>query len=694
MLCYNPIINMVEQKKIHFPVWTIPIVLLGVSFLAYGSLLPYLGVYWDDLPTLWFYKQWGAGVFSETFASDRPFLGMLFQITMPILGEKVLYWQLFGILTRGLTSVTFFYLLQQLWRNHPVENFLASVLFGIYPGFGQQWVAVTYSHVFLAYAAFLASLSLMLIAAYQKEKAWLYIVIALLFDAFSLFVAEYFIGLELLRPFLLWFVIRRERQGAKIVDSIRSALRAWIPYFCLLVGFSLWRTVIHPFPRGELTFFYNAKMNVFEMVWTLLINIFQDVSEASFLAWSLPLNLVKLFQFNTELITHSFILFVVVGVFTWIVLYLPIQTESSLPQNHNWGKQATVIGGVALLFGGIPTWITSLRLHLTFPADRFTLAMAFGASLLLMGLIYLFMVNVMKRNILLSLLIGLTCVYHYQAADVYRIEWQALRNLFWQLSWRVPNLQPHTSLLTYGLPFTFYTDNSLTAPLQWMYFPHDESKKLNTALVDYKTRLDENARLWEGNTPINLPYRAVSFKGNTSQSLVIYSDDQSCLQVLDPSLDIYNPKYPAAMYRIMSLSNLDNILDIPSQTVVPPTILFGLEPSHSWCYYYQKAALARQRKDWEAILKLSVEAQEKGYLPMLPIAHAHEYLPFIEAYAWLGYNAKAKNFSHHALNQSYDSLRPMLCTFWREMSLFTLRDGSSERGDLAAQMQVELRCSK
>jgi hypothetical protein len=60
--------------------------------------------------------------------------------------------------------------------------------------------------------------------------------------------------------------------------------------------------------------------------------------------------------------------------------------------------------------------------------------------------------------------------------------------------------------------------------------------------------------------------------------------------------------------------------------------VFGPEPEYDWCYYYQKAALARQRGDWDAVLTLGNDALNKGLAP----AELIEWMPFLQAYARAG----------------------------------------------------------
>jgi hypothetical protein len=57
--------------------------------------------------------------------------------------------------------------------------------------------------------------------------------------------------------------------------------------------------------------------------------------------------------------------------------------------------------------------------------------------------------------------------------------------------------------------------------------------------------------------------------------------------------------------------------------------VFGPEPEHTWCYFYQKASLARQRQDWNAVQRLGSEVIRMKLLPGDPI----EWMPFLQAYA-------------------------------------------------------------
>ena len=51
----------------------------------------------------------------------------------------------------------------------------------------------------------------------------------------------------------------------------------------------------------------------------------------------------------------------------------------------------------------------------------------------------------------------------------------------------------------------------------------------------------------------------------------------------------------------------------PDLTLPAPP--FATEPGHTWCYFYEKAELARQIQDWDQIVALGSEAAEKELRP-------------------------------------------------------------------------------
>ena len=57
-------------------------------------------------------------------------------------------------------------------------------------------------------------------------------------------------------------------------------------------------------------------------------------------------------------------------------------------------------------------------------------------------------------------------------------------------------------------------------------------------------------------------------------------------------------------------SRVENIA--PAASPVPPAGLFGDEPPHAWCYYFERASLAAQQGDWALVARLQLEAGRAG----------------------------------------------------------------------------------
>jgi hypothetical protein len=87
-------------------------------------------------------------------------------------------------------------------------------------------------------------------------------------------------------------------------------------------------------------------------------------------------------------------------------------------------------------------------------------------------------------------------------------------------------------------------------------------------------------------------------------------------------------------------SKIENV-DLNGRHAEPLESVFGPEPAHEWCWYYQQASLARQTGDWETVAALGDEALNLGFYP----ADSVEWMPFMQAYAILGREKDLKKLS-------------------------------------------------
>lgn len=201
----------------------------------------------------------------------------------------------------------------------------------------------------------------------------------------------------------------------------------------------------------------------------------------------------------------------------------------------------------------------------------------------------------------------------------------------------------------------------ITAPINWIYSPAVVNRKLPYLLLYIKSRFNSTTLpSLQPDIPIQVQYRTVRFTGSTSNSVTIYKVADGCLRVLDL---IYGngETIPGASYFLLNaipLSNLDQIQTDAAQPTLDQS-LFGPEPDHEWCYFYEKAELARQQSDWEQVVKLYDQAWKSGLSASMPV----ENLPFIEGLASVGNEEAALELTDRTTTVQKE-LCPAIYTLW------------------------------
>jgi hypothetical protein len=629
-----------------------PLLSLLLCVLAYGLLIPWLGLYWDDWALTWFSHEYSPRFFID-YAPYRPASGWLYYFFFSALGESILAWQLAALVLRWLSALAFWWLLRQVWPRAGRWVEVAALLFLIYPGFSQQPIAVTYSLYYLYYTLLLLSLGLMLRAQKQSGRRRVVSTLAALGLAATLMLStEYFYGLELLRPELLWIVL--PKMPAR--QRVRQVFGAWWPYLLLVVGIFIWRFQQAQGPEALYapTLISKLLAQPFSAVPAFAAQAFGDFAEALLLAWLRLLDFWAQLDFSS-MATLAYIAIVItaMGVSGW-ALWPREETDVEPGLRSAFG-----LGLAALLLSGISFWIAELQMRLRFPADRFTLPMMFGVVLLLAAAWQALRVSARNKTIALALLLGLSVGYHFYNANLYREEWERQVNFFEQLQWRAPGIKEATALLTVELPLEHYTDNSLTAPLNWLYASGDSSETLPYYVAYLDLRAD--AELFgtaEGEIRKN--YRNSDFVGNNADVLLIYYAPPACLRVLDPVLDANFPQLPALLADEVGRSQLARILPHGQSNSIP---YWDAEPQESWCYYFQRAELARQQRDWQQIAELG----DIAFGLDDAANHPAERVPFIQGYALTGNTRRALALTSEALEIN-PLMRAMLCATWAQIA--------------------------
>jgi hypothetical protein len=646
------------------------LILFITAVLAYGLLIPQLGFYWDDMPMSWIRYELGPEAMTRYFSTNRPVWGLLYQLTTRLIPQVPAYWQIFALVWRWLGAVAVWGIGRELWKDKPRFALSVALLFLLYPGFNQQWGSYLYSHFFIVIFFYFYSIYLSL-----KRRT----IPALIFSALNLWMMEYFFPLEFARGGFIWTSLRDEYPNPR--DRVKPTLKLWTPY---LIVFAL-----AVFSR---LFIFNNQIYGFGLMSQLksaplatLILLFQSVFKSlwtvSVAAW------LQLFVAINPSVhgVRTIALYVIVTLLTFAVAIFFLWKGNEERESKQASFYAIGLGFFLLPFAGAPFWSTGLSISLAHPASRFTLPFMFAVCLIIVGLIYLINLPQLRYG-LLALLIGLSAGRQFLWSTDYLRDWQAQKNLFWQLTWRAPGLKPNTLILM-NEELSFYADNSISAPLNWIYAPENHSDQIDYVLFYPTNRLDHSLPALKKHIPIQYDYIAGRFTGNTSQVVAFYYDPPACLRLLEPDIDSNNRFIldDSHMREASALSNPQQIL--ASLNAVMPAI-YRPEPAQAWCYYFEKADLARQLGNWKEVAKLGDTAFKLNDHPNNPV----ERFVFIEGYAHMGEWERALKLSKESYKVSKDYVGPLLCQLWARIETETTSSLPNGRTEALSEVKSMFSC--
>lgn len=662
-----------------------PIVsLFFATLIVYGFFIPFLGYYWDDLMIQWIAQTMGNSGLAAYFSTNRPVWGFFYQISTSILGDETWRWQIFAIFWRWLAALGLFSLCKQLWKQQ-APAILAALIFLTYPGFSQQFIATVYGHFFLVLSAFFFSLTLSLkaILTDNRKQFWFFTFSAMVLSAINLFSMEYFFMLELLRPLFFWMVLAEKKIPFK--NQLQSIIKRWIPYLLLFFVAGFWRAFLFEYQTTnyEAGFIELLQRNPIEAILAVLGLVIKDIWQTVFGVWQLVVQFPGS-EFGQRawmiVIVLSLMLLVFISlVLFWILRKKDITTDKRIFTTSIW------ISFVALLLAGLPFWLTFIPVGLAFPNDRFTLPFILGVVLFWVSLVMLIPVKRWIKYAFLVLLVVFSAGYQLRTGFQFQRDWEQHSRFFWQMVWRIPALQENTILFSHELPLQYFSDNSLTGGLNWIYGNPDRQDNSIPYVLYYPTiRVGLAVKALSPDEPVNQGLLVGSFYGNTSQSIAIFYEPPACLRILDPEVEADNWMVPLQVRETIHLTDWGVIKDYPQH--IPPPI-YDPEPDHQWCYYFQKADLARQLGNWEEVVNLAEIAFQLGDQPNDPL----ERFPFIEGYAHQDQWEQAVTLSKQSAIIT-PVIHPALCRLWDRIERET---SDSEEKSAAIQIATDpLKCEQ
>ncbi len=640
--------------------------LLATTLVCYGLMAAKLGFYWNSWPMNWIAQTRGGAGLAQYFSTNRPVWGLLYQITTPILGSSPFPWQIFALVWRWLAALAFWGMLRLLWPHRPELALWAGLLFIVYPGFQQQSIGLLYSHFYIVMTAFVLSMVCTLWAIRHPQRRALWLVLGLVLSTANLLMMEYFFLLELIRPLVIWIAAGTQKDSFK--SRLRGVFWAWAPYLALFIAAVIWRAFLFPYTTNnyQLKILDQLSAHPIQTMLALIQRALDEIWISTGGAWIHAANPAGFLALGkATLIKVGAVVAALAGGIFLAGTWLKPVFQLSRKEKFSSTAQMLLLSAAGLGLAGWPFWLTSVPFSLEFAYDRFTLPFIWGACLLVAVLIFLLPWRPL-RWLAVAGLVALGSGYQIQANLAFRQDWASQQDFFWQLKWRVPNLTPGTVIIANENKVTaFSTDNSLTAPINWIYDPDNHSQTIRYLMVYPTIRVYTGSALkLVPNWPVAEDLLVGTFAGNTSKSITIFYDGSSCLRVVDPILDRYNPIIPDILRQTALFSDGALIQPAASGQGNPPPLpaILGQPPANSWCQTFENAESLRQSGQWYDIIQLWQDHHDQ----YSQSTFAGEISPFIEAYA------QASQWEQAAQMTGNDSKsRAVFCSLWQELDQTT-----------------------
>ncbi|HMK09607.1 MAG TPA: hypothetical protein VK449_11320 [Anaerolineales bacterium] len=628
-----------------------------LAILCYGLLIPWLGFYRDDWYQLWAGLTLGPRSIVTLFSIDRPFMGLTYAATFAVLRDSAAAWQIYALLLRWIGALGALWLFRRMWPGRPFLTTSAALLFLVYPGFLQQPNADTFSNHLLSYAAEILSLAATaeLLATPRGPRRWALTAFAIAAALTCWLLYEYMIGLEALRYLLIARHALAET-GRLNRRWLRAFLVTFLPFLIPLAAFLVWRLGFFQATRGTVNVGQVLAAYRASPVATVLqraVEVLRDFVETTLFGWFVPASDGLADLEPIKIVLGLLPTVVVVAVFVRYARRQAVEDTSGeaapRPTRESAGDMI-LVGTFTTLASLTPVVLTGRDVRWTSAFDRYTLHATLGLAMLTVGLVAA-MVRARRQTALLACLLGLSVLSHQANAFRWARFWQEERQLWWQLSWRAPGLQAGTVLMADLPSQRFFEDYEIWGPANLTYAPGDRSPGLAAEVIAE----DTVPRVRLGLQDVRYMRVLIGIPRDYRNTLVVdWPSPQACVHVLgrnDPEAALTSD----SLVRSIAPFSRDDRIRTDSAPVRPPRTIFGREPDHGWCWFYQTAALARQRGDWAQVVALGDQARLQGLAP----ADRSEWVPFWQAELNTG-NAQGAAAVAQAIRQD-ETLAAELC---------------------------------
>ena len=603
-----------------------------ISGLLYLPLISKFGYFNDDWYLMYAAGAKGAAAFRDIFIIDRPLRTIVMAPIYSLFGPSPLWYNLSAYVFRVLSAFSFYWFLNLLWDQQKKTNLIGALVFLIYPGFLSQPNAIDYQSHIVGLAAGMWSVALTLKAVTESRQIarGVYFFLSIMLGWLCLGQMEWYIGLEALRwagVFLLVF-----RGNRSFLKALWKSIQRAYPSILIGVGFLFWRVFIFKSQRGATDVdlqLGDILADPFAYLVNILSTLVNDVSDVLVRAWYIPL---KRLTSDFSVMDWGLALGIAfTAILVWFYFQGLIQhDDDKINFEYSWWEPV-LLGSLTMVFGLLPVELVGRSVDFS-NYSRYSLVASVGVAILFQACIGLLRTPY-KMTWVVSALIGLAAVTHIANGLMHVRETEEMRNFWWQVSWRIPQMEPGTTLLANYPDIVIEEDYFVWGPASLIYYPeslHEDYPQPGIYAVLVSDETVEKILAKERQEFSER--RSIRTYPNYRNVLIISQPTaDSCVHVISGTQPEISSSEDERYLPVYSFSE-DERIKTGDPFHIPLNIPFGSEPSHDWCFYYQSASLARQAGDWDEVVILGEQALTLGYSPVDQI----EWLPFVQAYAVIG----------------------------------------------------------
>jgi len=621
------------SEKIGLFWWGVLLIFI-VSAIAYLPLVSQIGYVNDDWYQMYDMQVKDPSFYHEIFAIDRPGRALAMIPLFSVFGFNPLWYHLSAFMLRMMGGVFLFWTVNMLWEKRNFFALTTGLLFAVYPGFLSQPNAIDYqSHILGLFLSMLSvALTVKSVLTADRTRKILLITGAILAGWGSLSQMEYYVGIEAFRFASIILLIWRG-QGETFRGKLTKIVTVSLPFLLIAAGFLVWRLFFFESARKAT----DVGLQVSQVLSSPIIGLWwlnyliQDFFTVTLVAWNLP---VYQLAFPMRLKDMASALGLAALAVTVVLFGIRWRVEKASEAESGNGAgmigETLFISLLTMLGGLIP--VILVNRHVTLPDySRYTLIASVGAVMLLA----LLLEGISRRGMqiaVMGVLVSIAVMTHYGNTIRYVYETEATRNFWWQVAWRAPQIEEGVTLIASYPGSPLAEDYFIWGPANFIYYPEKQSNnpvvvKLPAAVLtgDVINQITTNGGV---ETPLRRGNYLERDFGNVL--VMIQTNPNGCVRLINGDAPELSPSDADRLVLIAPHSRLNAVI-AEGESPTPPANIFGAEPEHGWCYFYQKADLARQRGEWEKISMLLEQALAAGEYPNDSL----EWMPFLQASAVL-----------------------------------------------------------